>query len=162
MLQDYSIRGLDASTIKTTIVGTGHFIQNMIPAWYKICQVELTEHHCNLTFMPSSALPSELRVETEYSLSVRPHTAFEMVFSEEDEDDQSGHTIRFVFLHCEENDEGRPIFRYEVLQKTTSLLPVVKKPSCAVAQKSSLLLAGFEKIASGDNREYHMSIIDAA
>ena len=161
MTQDYLIQGLESPTLEVIVDGTGHFLKNVISAWYCLVQVELTADRVNMTFEPSEHLPDELIGQKgQYTLSVRPDPQFALTVSETDQEG-SAYANKVVLLRCCPDDKGRLVFNYEIFVKTAAIVSSLKM-SCIGASHEKLLADGYTLIATGNSKRYHQSILDVA
>ena len=155
--KDFLIQGLNNPTIKLMVEGTGHFMQNIVPAWYQLNQVELTPLRAIMSFSPVAVLPNELCSPVDYCISVAPHTEFQLVAEEIEESSSAPTSIRYIILKCQKIDD-RLGFVYTILKKETSNRIV--RTSCIGITKEKLMLDGFTIVDEGTNQARHLSIMD--
>ncbi len=109
---DYTINGLDSMTVELVMMGTSHFINNIIPSWYTIVDVTLVDNELTISFSPTDDLPKELHKPVNYGISAQPHADFAMFIK-----DTRKKTVKYVCLNCKTDSTGKPFFHYDILSK---------------------------------------------
>ena len=114
MGNDYVIKGLNSLTINCTIMGTGHFINNIDPSWYSIDEVELAGGELNISFKPTQNLPEELRGNcNQFQIALLPHRDFSLIFR-----NVVNGVSTYVLINCEYDQQGAMYFHYDILKKS--------------------------------------------
>jgi hypothetical protein len=116
MKTDYLINGLESMSLQITIMGTTHFMNNLVSGWYDLAEVDLTAGEATLFFTPNKDIEKAYPADR-YSITFSAHEDFSLIVKDQ-YDTQNKTTIKYLFLNCRKNDAGEPYFHYDIVQKT--------------------------------------------
>ena len=157
---DFTINGLDEPTLVLKIQGTSHFLHNMNAGWYFIDEIELSAGEANVTFAPTNNLPEQLRNYGKCKITFMPHENLELIVKETDSAKHCS-AIKFVFLNCKLNKQGKPYFHYDILQKAFAK-ESFNSPIPRNVTIEGLLEEGYTREISGDDEDacFYSTILD--